>query len=109
MKRKLREKKGESIIESLIAILICTLSIGMLVMMVTTSTKLIKKSEDGMAQYKDGLNDMISGDADAKDGNGNVTITMNGTAFEVAVDYYQCDGIGGTSVVAFTESEESGT
>ena len=109
MKRKLREKKGESIIESLIAILICTLSVGMLVMMVTTSTKLRKKSEDGLAQYKDGLNDMISGDADTKDGNGNVTITMDGKPFEVPVDYYQCDGIGGTSIVTFTDSEESGT
>lgn len=107
MKRKLREIKGESIIESLIAILICTLSIGMLVMMVMTSTELIKKSEDGMAQYKRSLNDMISRDA-AKDDSGNVTITMNGTTFTVPVDYYQCDGIGRTPIVAFTESEESG-
>ena len=104
MKRKLIEKSGESIIETLVAILICTLSIGMLVMMVTTSTKLIKESEDRMAQYKDGLNDMISGDADAKDGKGNVTITMNGTQYQVPADFYRCDGIGGSSIVLFTES-----
>ena len=109
MKRKLIDKSGESIIESLIAIPICALSVGMLVMMVTTSTKLIKKSEDGMAQYKSGLNGVISGDDAAKADGGNVTIAMDGTSFEVPVDYYQCDGIGGTSIVAFTESEESGT
>ena len=102
MKRKLNDKSGESIIETLAAILICTLSIGMLVMMVTTSTKLIKESEDRMAQYKKDLNDMISGDADAKDGY--VTITMNGTAYQVPADFYRCDGIGGSSIVLFTES-----
>ena len=109
MKSKLIDKSGESIIESLIAILICALSVGMLVMMVTTSTKLVKQSEDGMKQYKLGLKRVISGADGAKDESGNITITMDGEPFEVPVDYYQCDGIGGTSIVTFTESEESGT
>lgn len=52
MKKKLRSKKGESLIESLVSILIFTLASIMLYTMLSTSVRLNQAAKDADAKYE---------------------------------------------------------
>jgi Tfp pilus assembly protein PilV len=56
MMRKLNSSAGESIAEVLAAMLVIALGIVMLVSMVTSSSNMIRKSENSYAEYMDQYN-----------------------------------------------------
>ena len=49
--KKFKSQNGESIVETLVALLISVLSINMLAMMIQTSTNLIIKSDQKLNKY----------------------------------------------------------
>lgn len=85
--RKLKSRAGESLVESLAAILIFTMASIILFSMVTTAGDI-----NGKAKEKDAANQqqMIAVEKGiGKTGSGSVTMTMNGnTVASVAVDVY---------------------
>lgn len=56
IRNKIKNNNGESISEVLVALLISTLGLVMLATMITTSTKIITRSEESMKQFVDAEN-----------------------------------------------------
>lgn len=51
MKRRLRSRNGESIAETLIAVMIAALALALLAGMIATGTRLVKRSRESTALY----------------------------------------------------------
>ena len=104
--QKLKRKAGESITETLVALLIAALALVMLAVAVTTSADLVVTSRNKLDAYytaneqADGVVKMQSG-ADAEPG---ITITPEDGAFtqpNSAVTWFVNDAFGRTPVVGY--------
>lgn len=84
-----RNTKGETLVETLVAVLVCALSIVMLLMATTTATDLNKKAEDRDAQLNQ---EQIA--AEYGDYVGTATVTFDGKTYGVQL-------FGGDDVVAY--------
>ena len=93
MRNKLLTKKGESLIESLVAILIFTLASVVLYTMVTTASRI---NLDTRAREEAMLDQLSSAEkAQTPVGTGTVTVTVNndpGKAFQVEVNLFGTEG-----------------
>ena len=102
MHHKLKSKKGESITEVLVALLISALAIVLLAGMVNASTNMILKSKDKMEKYANAENSVVERNGN-EPATGTVTFKIgenkirlnddnNGTTDnEVSVEYYTND------------------
>ena len=87
---KLRNRAGESLSETLVALLISALALVMLAGAVTASTRIVNRSRDAMDDYYDANNSM----ALMQSATGTTTITLKVSGTSTAVDsatayYYQ--------------------
>ena len=118
---KLRSTSGESIAETLIALLISSVGLVMLASMITASARLITKSKSAMESYYGANNYLESRGEDAAAGsagtgdnsplkNGSMTITLKPAAVSFGssvdsetftVNYYENATIGGKPVVSY--------
>lgn len=98
--KKLRSRKGESLVEVLVSMLITVLSVSTLAMMIDSSAKLSKKSEETMQEYYEAGNTINRQETDAKTG----TLTLkgdNGETFTFPVEYYENDTFSDTPVISY--------
>lgn len=75
--KKCLEKRGESIAEALIAILVAALGMLLFSTMLISSGKLIKRSNAALDNYYTGINNMEKRDSTAQDGTGTAVISEN--------------------------------
>ena len=105
---KLRDKSGESIAETLVAVLIAAFALLMLAGTVNTSTNLVLKSQKILSDSKDGYyvknNAMEKRDESSKE----ITITITGEAVEPMTEkanLYKNDKFGNNQIFVYDISE----
>ena len=98
MMNKLQSRVGETLAEVLIALLVSTLALMILAGMISSTTNVVKASEQKMDEYytANGKLENISGG-----GSATVTITIGTHAVEVPVVYEQNDKLGNRIVTAY--------
>ena len=95
MRNKVKSKKGESITEVLVALLISALAIVLLAGMVNASTNMILKSKDKMEKYANAENNVVerngegeSGAVQIVDSNNNPVTLTDGAGTDIDVAYF---------------------
>ena len=101
---KLKSKKGESLVESLAAILIFTMASIVLFSMVSTAGDINGKAKAKDAEIQAHMVAVEKGESAAKTGTGEVTFTLNGSNIaKVDVDIY--GGKDGSLFAYFIQTE----
>ncbi len=85
MVQRLKSKKGESISEVLIALLISALAIVLLAGMINASTEMIQKSKDKMDKYVNAENGIVEQNTNGTEP-GSVTTKVNGRETKLSDD-----------------------
>ena len=85
MIKKLRSRRGETLLEVLISVLVVALSAVMLATMVAAATKVGIDAEAAMDKYYKQVSAAEGGSAGVTD---NVKITYNGASKDITVSYY---------------------
>ena len=106
IKARLKGKKGESIAETLVALLISSLGLVLLAGMIAASVRLIDRSKKTAQSYTDAENLLIaqgassvSGTVTIQDSAGNgIKMSDENTSGQVGVVYYVNDETGGAVV-----------
>ena len=99
LKEKLNSRKGESIGEVLVALLISALALVMLASMITASTRMIQSSRDKLNEYYLANNTLTdrpetgsgSGTVTIKEGGAVVKLDVGSTDGTISVKYYKND------------------
>ncbi len=107
--KKLRSRSGESIGETLVALLISTMGIMLLAGMITASTRMVIQSRDAFDDYYAVNNAVAKHDAEAINSyfeSGSVTITIkdssNKTLLTVPdITYYKDTKLGRSPVISY--------
>lgn len=105
MIKKLKQKKGETLVETLVALLIATFSVMLLTAAITGSARVNKQNSDSDKSYADDLRKVESYDKTA----GNMVETGlifdfgSGNTEEITIELY-----GGTGKLASYKAKEDG-
>lgn len=102
--RKLKNRSGETLIETLVSILIVTLASVVLVQMVITSVQISSKSGSADKDFSAALT--AAEEESTKIGQGTVTITGNGNTYSASVNYYG-GGSGSKALTSYSAGEAS--
>lgn len=105
MRRKLRSRRGETLIESLVALLLVSIASVALIAMVTSASRMNKAAN----QLDSGLYAAVSA-AEVRQDNedkedGTVTVTVDGDSVTKDVTFY---GSGDASIFSYQQREEAG-
>ncbi len=120
---KLRSRRGDSIAEVLVALLISAVALVMLASMIADSSRLILRSRDRMAEYDAANNALAVMSADEDDDADDLLIVRTGTVTVkdtadtavnltgasgagISVKVYENKGYGGKSVIAYKITED---
>ena len=101
-KKKLNNRSGESISETLVALLISALALVMLAGAITSASRVIIKSRDKLDQYYDNIDASLS-----SAGTGGETATIVGgegsavQSKDYEITYYQNDEFGNVPVIIY--------
>ncbi len=105
IRKKLRNQKGDSIAEVLIALLISALALVMLASMITSSANMITNSKDRMNAYYAESPNLAFPPADSTK---TAEITMNDQKYPVCFYFPEGDGLSGfQKVVSFRRIPDS--
>ena len=106
--RKLHSNKGETIGETLVALLISALALLMLAGSITSSTGLVTRSREKMDEYYDKNAELVELN---NANNATIKITeINGvTGLSYSIKYVKNDAVNDLPVVAFNYHNEEGT
>ena len=111
MMKKLRSRAGESIGETLVALLISALALMMLAGAISAAMRVVTSSTDKMNEYYAADNQIVTaGTADANQGTTNVQLTEQapGTmSFAYSVKYYSNDQFSRNTVVTYVKEESA--
>lgn len=107
--RKLKERKGESVAEALVSLVIASLGMVLLAGMITASVNLITESRDTISDYVTADNRLetregsaLSGTASVKDDTGReMRLTDGDASSQIPVYYYSNTEIGSTPVISY--------
>ena len=110
-RRKLSRNNGETLVETLVSLLICVLSLGLLAMMIAQSTVLIRQGDEMMDSYYASLN-TLARKSDEKTETTVLHITevssgATAATYDKNIDYYSVPGIGGTKIVSYRQAEDT--
>ena len=90
IRNKLRGKAGESIGETLVALLISALALVMLAGAITASARMIKQSEGALADYYSALNDVADHKTAGEDGSA-ITVTIKEKEASTTIKLFDTD------------------
>ena len=91
---KLRSKRGETLVEMLVSIVLLGLSISIMAVMLTTAYKMNRAAREADGQYYVALSSAERQSEDDKIGNGGkVSISYGTKKVEVSVDFYGGDSL----------------
>jgi len=105
---RLKDKKGETLMELLFAMLISSLGMIILAGMIVASTNIIKRGNEVLKSYVTEENKIVA--QDTEDETGSATFKIGGTerkltdydnSDQVSVSYYENNKIGGKKVVTY--------
>ena len=106
--KRLKSKKGESISEVLVALLLSTLGIMLLAGMINASANMITKSKDKIKDYVEAENGIVAQSSSGVSGTvsftnieGTETIKLNEDGNSVTVNYYENDQAGKYTVKSY--------
>ncbi len=105
--RKLKQTKGESLVEVLISVLISSFALLVLATMITTTTKLVTNSKDRFDKYVEAANTVTSragssaGTVRFTKEDGSTAFILVGSSSTVDVNYSVNEEIGGMPVIAY--------
>ncbi len=102
LKKKLRSRAGESLAETLVALLIAAVALVMLAGAVTTATGVITKSQNKLDAYYGAAESMTNRTSGTSLTDG-ITIT-DGTSKNVTITYYSNSEFTATQVVTYVYS-----
>jgi len=100
IKKKLKSCAGESLAETLMAVLVIALALTMLAGMITATTNIVTKSRDKMTKYYEENARLEKMTGDKK----NLTLSITGTEaekIEVTVTAFTNEEFGNTPVIAY--------
>ncbi len=112
LRRKLNSKRGESIAEVLVALLISSLGLALLAVMIASSVRMIETGRETVAEYVEAENALVTRDA-ASGLSGTAVLNAGGydlkltdaSSVKTPVVYYVNGAIGGTSVIAYRKGD----
>ncbi len=107
IKRKINSQTGESITETLVALLIAALALVMLAGAMSASTNIVLRSREKLKSYYD-ENEKDSGIVKkaSKDNSGIISISEEGVMLQsISVYYFKNDVIGKMPVVSYKEEK----
>jgi hypothetical protein len=105
---RLKDKKGETLMELLFAMLISSLGMIILAGMIVASTNIIKRGNEVLKSYVTEENKIVAQDTVKE--TGEATFKISGTerkltdydnSYQVSVSYYENNKIGGKKVVTY--------
>lgn len=111
--KKLKSNNGESIAETLIALLVAALGILLLATMIQTSSSLITSSNKKMREYVDNENNIIEktvesdtqvGQVSIKDGTETLKFNRSESTTSVDIYYFEMD-YGNKTVISFKKKK----
>ena len=106
IKGKLKSTRGESITETLAAVLISLIALCILASMVNSSAKLVAESETKMAAYYEESNRLSQRSASASDGEGRILVSEVGSLGSTSRIRLTADeALSGISVYYFVNDE----
>ena len=99
-------QKGESIAETLVALLISSLALVMLAGAITTTTRIVTSSQEKIKAYNEANNNLIDKDSSASTGSGDLTLKYNSTPSRTIetyedIPYYYHDEFDGKKIVTY--------
>ena len=99
--KKLHSRRGESLVEVLVTLLICVLALGMLSTAIITSSAVTKNSDKKVNDYYTAMNDIAKMAGTGKEGK--ITISESGSSFSETydVEYFVNDTYGNKPVIAY--------
>lgn len=102
--RKIKSRKGESLAEVLIALLVSVLGLVLLASMITTSVNIVTKSKKSMKEYNDAEKNLIS--QSGSSGTGKIVIEggkklTSDLSDQVTVNYYSNDLEGNRTIYTY--------
>lgn len=100
LRARLKGRAGESIAETLIALVIACLAITMLAGIITSSTRLISQSKDALADYYE-ANNAIADETAADPKTASVTIEGDGVTQTDGIKYYTNSKLSGRLVIGY--------
>lgn len=103
--KKLKNQNGESIGETLVALLISVLAITMLAMMIQTSTNLIRKGDQQFASFIENENKIVEKKADPSTSTGQVYISSKADTSKIYLIDNDTTVVGGKYEVNYFENE----
>ncbi len=114
LKFKLRGKRGESLTEVLIAVLISSIALVMLASMIATTQRIVTRTKASTEEYVTGNNKLVEKEETSKIGTGNVqfvagvdkssyylTQLTDNTAQNIPVQYYVNSALKNVLVAAY--------
>ena len=113
IRSKLGSRAGESISETLVALLISALALVMLAGVITTSTRIVTSSRESMNNYYDACNAMVDPDSSTDEdteietGTGKVTIKGTGVTAGISGDVEYTKTVAGGSTIYYYRSTET--
>lgn len=120
IKKKLKSKKGETITETLVSVLIAAAAMILFASMITSSQRILKKSESIMDAYYTGISSMEKAMVDGASVKNGTAAFVSGatsqkyrigykhgidTSGDIAIQYAKNHGDGDTNLQRFTVSE----
>lgn len=102
-RKKLRSQRGDSLSETLVALLVGCLALVMLAGAITTSASLVTRSREKMQEYYAANNAIVSGGSAEGVTSGTVTVTISGGVSQNLGTYsYRANNtVGGKTVIAY--------
>ena len=100
--KKLSDQAGETIAETLVALLIASLALMMLAGAVSSAMNVVTRSKNAMDEYYADNNGIVAREDRLK--SGTLTISLSGlrsSSENIPVEYWKNDKLSGTPVVAY--------
>lgn len=101
IRKKLRSRSGESIAETLVALLISSLALIMLAEAMSASSGVIKKSRDKLGEYNTNEESMVKASGSVRTGTVTIKDASGNTLNSYSVNYYINSAFGKTPVVEY--------
>ncbi len=101
LKRKLKSKRGETLVEVLVAVLISALALWMFAGMISTSMRLTNESKNKLDDYYKANASLEQKESSDK----KTSISMDGLAPVTEIIYYENRELSSTPVIAYKQAK----
>lgn len=101
---RIKDRSGETLIEVLAAVLVSLLAVLVLSVSIVKAARMIRDSRDALREYYDSNNAIVLGAE--PNASGAVTVTIDGVAVSVPVQYFENARAAGYPVVSYHPADD---